>query len=65
MAVTVGRLRACPVLGLRFVALVHNTIRGAAGNTHPHRRTHEGEGARLIKGHGAKLANESLEGKVT
>ena len=33
MAVTVGRLRACPNLGLRFVALVHNTIRGAAGNT--------------------------------
>ena len=33
MAVTVGRLRACPILGLRFVALVHNTIRGAAGNT--------------------------------
>lgn len=33
MAVTVGRLRACPVLGLRFVALVHNTIRGAAGGT--------------------------------
>lgn len=33
MAVTVGRLARCPVLGLRFVALVHNTIRGAAGNT--------------------------------
>lgn len=33
MAVTVGRLKPCPVLGLRFVALVHNTIRGAAGNT--------------------------------
>ena len=33
MAVTVGRLRACPVLGLRYVALVHNTIRGAAGGT--------------------------------
>ncbi len=33
MAVTVGRLAPCPVLGLRFVALVHNTLRGAAGNT--------------------------------
>ena len=33
MAVTVGRLAPCSVLGLRFVALVHNTIRGAAGNT--------------------------------
>ncbi|MGH9458645.1 MAG: aspartate-semialdehyde dehydrogenase [Thermoanaerobaculia bacterium] len=31
MAVTVGRVRPCPVLDLRFVALVHNTIRGAAG----------------------------------
>lgn len=31
MAVSVGRLRACPVLDLRMVALVHNTIRGAAG----------------------------------
>jgi len=33
MAVTVGRLRPCPVLDFRFVALVHNTIRGAAGGT--------------------------------
>jgi len=31
MVVGVGCLRPCPVLGLRFVALVHNTIRGAAG----------------------------------
>ncbi|HYC92701.1 MAG TPA: aspartate-semialdehyde dehydrogenase [Thermoanaerobaculia bacterium] len=31
MAVTVGRLRPCPILNIRFVALVHNTIRGAAG----------------------------------
>jgi len=31
MSVTVGRVRPCPVLGLRMVALVHNTIRGAAG----------------------------------
>ena len=31
MAVSVGRLRPCPVLDLRLVALVHNTIRGAAG----------------------------------
>ena len=31
MAVTVGRLRHCPILDIRFVALVHNTIRGAAG----------------------------------
>jgi aspartate-semialdehyde dehydrogenase len=31
MAVFVGRLRACPVLDYKFVALGHNTIRGAAG----------------------------------
>lgn len=31
MTVTVGRLRPCPVLGHKFVALGHNTIRGAAG----------------------------------
>jgi aspartate-semialdehyde dehydrogenase len=31
MAVHVGCVRECPVLGVRFVALVHNTIRGAAG----------------------------------
>lgn len=31
MAVSVGRLRECPLLDLRMVALVHNTIRGAAG----------------------------------
>ncbi len=31
MAVTVGRLRSCPVLDLRLVVLGHNTVRGAAG----------------------------------
>jgi len=31
MTVTVGRLRKCPVLDYKFVALGHNTIRGAAG----------------------------------
>jgi len=31
MAVSVGRLRRCPVLDYKFVALGHNTIRGAAG----------------------------------
>src|SRR5262245_62034600 len=31
MTVTVGRLRPCPVLDYKFVALGHNTIRGAAG----------------------------------
>lgn len=31
MAITVGRLRACPVLDLKMVALGHNTVRGAAG----------------------------------
>jgi aspartate-semialdehyde dehydrogenase len=31
MAVSVGRVRPCPVFDLRFVGLAHNTIRGAAG----------------------------------
>jgi aspartate-semialdehyde dehydrogenase len=31
MAVSVGRVRADPVLGLKLELLVHNTIRGAAG----------------------------------
>jgi aspartate-semialdehyde dehydrogenase len=33
MAITVGRIRPCPVLGLKFVVLSHNTIRGAAGGS--------------------------------
>jgi aspartate-semialdehyde dehydrogenase len=31
MAAWVGRLRACPALDYKFVALGHNTVRGAAG----------------------------------
>jgi aspartate-semialdehyde dehydrogenase len=31
MAVFVGRLRHCPVLGTKFMAMGHNTVRGAAG----------------------------------
>lgn len=31
MAVSVGRLRPCPVFDYKFVALSHNTVRGAAG----------------------------------
>lgn len=31
MAVFTGRLRKCPVLDYKFVALGHNTVRGAAG----------------------------------
>lgn len=31
MAVFVGRLRPCPVLDWKFVAMGHNTVRGAAG----------------------------------
>lgn len=33
MAVTLGRLRACPILHHKFVMLSHNTIRGAAGGS--------------------------------
>ncbi len=31
MATSIGRLRECPILGYKFVAISHNTIRGAAG----------------------------------
>jgi aspartate-semialdehyde dehydrogenase len=31
MAVTFGRVEACPVMGLKLFAIAHNTIRGAAG----------------------------------
>jgi len=31
MTTTIGRLRPCPLLDVKFVALSHNTIRGAAG----------------------------------
>ncbi len=31
MAVSVGRIRKCPVMSNKFVALGHNTVRGAAG----------------------------------
>lgn len=33
MAVTVGRLRECPLLGIKFVCLGSNTMRGAAGGS--------------------------------
>jgi aspartate-semialdehyde dehydrogenase len=31
MAVSVGRIRPCNIFDLRFTALSHNTVRGAAG----------------------------------
>lgn len=33
MTATIGRLRPCPILDVKFVAMAHNTIRGAAGGT--------------------------------
>jgi aspartate-semialdehyde dehydrogenase len=33
MATSIGRLRPCSVMDVRFVALAHNTIRGAAGGS--------------------------------
>jgi aspartate-semialdehyde dehydrogenase len=33
MTVSLGRLRRCPILTYKFVALGHNTIRGAAGGS--------------------------------
>lgn len=31
MRITIGRIRSCPVMGIKFIALGHNTERGAAG----------------------------------
>src|SRR5262249_13919978 len=31
MAITIGRVRPCSILGHKFIVLGHNTIRGAAG----------------------------------
>lgn len=31
MAVSIGRIERCPVMGLKYFALAHNTLRGAAG----------------------------------
>lgn len=33
MAVSIGRLRPCPLFDYKFVTLSHNTLRGAAGGT--------------------------------
>jgi aspartate-semialdehyde dehydrogenase len=33
MSTVVGRVRPCPLLSVKFVALAHNTIRGAAGGS--------------------------------
>jgi aspartate-semialdehyde dehydrogenase len=33
MATSVGRIRECPILGYKYAALTHNTIRGAAGSS--------------------------------
>jgi len=33
LAWTVGKVRACPVLDMRFLALTHNTLRGAASGS--------------------------------
>ena len=33
MAVTVGRVRDCPILDLRMVSVSHNTMRGAASGS--------------------------------
>ncbi|MBZ0111291.1 MAG: aspartate-semialdehyde dehydrogenase [Thermoanaerobaculia bacterium] len=33
MSVTVGRIRPCPLFGIKMVVLSHNTLRGAAGGS--------------------------------
>jgi len=30
MALSVGRIRPCPILDLRMTTVIHNTLRGAA-----------------------------------
>lgn len=49
MAVSIGQVRSCPVLDLRFVALVHNTIRGAAGGAILNAESLRARG--ILKGH--------------
>ena len=41
MASVVGRVRECPILGIKYILLGHNTIRGAAGAIDPERRAPE------------------------
>jgi aspartate-semialdehyde dehydrogenase len=33
MAISIGRLRTCPILDIKFTCVVHNTILGAAGSS--------------------------------
>jgi aspartate-semialdehyde dehydrogenase len=33
MAISIGRVRACPILDVRLVSVVHNTLRGAASGS--------------------------------
>ena len=33
MSIHIGRLRPCPILGIKFSLLGHNTERGAAGGS--------------------------------
>jgi len=33
MQISVGRIRTCPILDVRLVSVVHNTVRGAAGGS--------------------------------
>jgi aspartate-semialdehyde dehydrogenase len=33
MTISIGRLRPCPILDLRLVSVVHNTLRGAASGS--------------------------------
>jgi aspartate-semialdehyde dehydrogenase len=33
MAVSVGRVRPCPLLDLRMISVSHNTLRGAASGS--------------------------------
>jgi aspartate-semialdehyde dehydrogenase len=58
MATSVGRLRLCEVLDVRFVALAHNTIRGAAGGSVLNAELMYGQGAlNIFKADAAKASS--------
>ncbi len=58
MQVSVGRVRACSVLDVKFVALSHNTVRGAAGGAILNAELLQSEG-RLPAGAGQTVARAS------
>ena len=60
MAVTVGRVRRDPVLGLRFVVLGHNLVRGAAGAAVANAELVVRDQGSEIRGQGSEVSDEAL-----